>query len=387
LNRLPAKYRAPLVLCYLNGQTHDQAAAELGCPVGTVRSRLSRGRDLLRRRLTRRGYAPNAAMLGRGWDLPAQVGIEAVPQGLILPTVDAALAIDVFKTIPAGAAAASVLALTQGVLTTMKLAQLKGIGLTILATILAAGSVIAVGYAAGQSATQARYVEEVLANAGAEEEKATPPATNLTSPSQNAPADATDPFQSNAALPRSDDPFQSNAALPRSDADSSRVVEPSNRSIRELEVDLKLALNDDDRAEKLSRSNSISDEERNRYRGKVLLIQAKLDGLAEDLADEIDRLKLELIKNDARFQQASAQVMVSGNLVARNHRLNERKAGSVSDDGVATAEAQYRISDGQRAIVRAEKAEVELRIQQLQKRVGRIKDVLKKAEPPRELKP
>jgi hypothetical protein len=96
---------------------------------------------------------------------------------------------------------------------------------------------------------------------------------------------------------------------------------------------------------------------------------------------------LELIKNDAQFQQAMAQVQISANLVARNNRMNERKAGTVSDDEVATAEAQFRISDGQRAIVRAEKAKVELRIQQLQKRVGRIKEVLKKAEPPRELKP
>ena len=55
LSRLPEKYRAPLILCYLRGKTHDQAAAELRCPVGTIRSRLARGRDLLRKRLTRRG--------------------------------------------------------------------------------------------------------------------------------------------------------------------------------------------------------------------------------------------------------------------------------------------------------------------------------------------
>ena len=66
LSRLPEKYRVPLILCYLRGQTHDQAAAELRCPVGTVRSRLARGRDLLRKRLTRRGFAPTAmaALLG-----------------------------------------------------------------------------------------------------------------------------------------------------------------------------------------------------------------------------------------------------------------------------------------------------------------------------------
>jgi RNA polymerase sigma factor (sigma-70 family) len=63
LRRLPGRYRSPLVLFYLEGLSHEEAAGRLGCPVGTVRSRLARGRDLLRDRLTRRGLAPASPRL------------------------------------------------------------------------------------------------------------------------------------------------------------------------------------------------------------------------------------------------------------------------------------------------------------------------------------
>ena len=60
LETLPDSFRAALRLCYFEGLTHEEAAARLGCPVGTVRSRLARGRALLRRRLEPARIPPGA---------------------------------------------------------------------------------------------------------------------------------------------------------------------------------------------------------------------------------------------------------------------------------------------------------------------------------------
>src|SRR5262249_3039546 len=64
--RLPAPLRGPLILCCLQGRTRDEAAEVLGCSVAAVKSRLERGRDLLRRRLQGRGVQAPAAFLVLG---------------------------------------------------------------------------------------------------------------------------------------------------------------------------------------------------------------------------------------------------------------------------------------------------------------------------------
>jgi RNA polymerase sigma factor (sigma-70 family) len=57
LDRLPEKYRAPLLLCYWAGKTQEEAALELGWTRAAVKERLARARALLRGRLNRRGLA------------------------------------------------------------------------------------------------------------------------------------------------------------------------------------------------------------------------------------------------------------------------------------------------------------------------------------------
>ena len=78
LGRLPERYRAPIVLCDLEERSLDEAARQLGWPLGTVKSRLNRGRERLRDRLVRRGVAPGTAGLvlsGSGLIPPADAAI------------------------------------------------------------------------------------------------------------------------------------------------------------------------------------------------------------------------------------------------------------------------------------------------------------------------
>ena len=71
LTRLPERYRVALVLCYLEGRTQDQAAAQLGLARSTLKVRLERGKELLRARLVRRGLGPAALLVAATWPAPA----------------------------------------------------------------------------------------------------------------------------------------------------------------------------------------------------------------------------------------------------------------------------------------------------------------------------
>src|SRR5262249_11744909 len=115
-----------VVLCYWEGRTQEQAAAQLGCPIGTVRSRLARARELLRRRLTRRGLAPVAGLVAAGL-VPASASatvIAAVPHPLASATVKAAAHLVAGRAV-SDATSATVAALVRSFLRSMMMIRIK----------------------------------------------------------------------------------------------------------------------------------------------------------------------------------------------------------------------------------------------------------------------
>jgi RNA polymerase sigma factor (sigma-70 family) len=122
LRRLPEKLHAALVLCELQGHTRTEAAGVLGVPEGTLSSRLARGRDLLRRRLVRRGVTVSATALTAALTAGAAA---AVPPSLTTATTQAATT---------SAASAGVTAVADGVMRAMFLTKCKAFGLILAAT-------------------------------------------------------------------------------------------------------------------------------------------------------------------------------------------------------------------------------------------------------------
>jgi RNA polymerase sigma factor (sigma-70 family) len=133
LARLPEKYRAAVVLCDLEGMKHDEAAQRLRCPVGTIESRLARGRELLRARLARRGVAP-AALAATGIIAPgsARAAIAVAP-ALAEATARLARQFASGRTLALATAPTSVTTLTERTLKAMFLTRIKAGALGLLA--------------------------------------------------------------------------------------------------------------------------------------------------------------------------------------------------------------------------------------------------------------
>jgi polysaccharide export outer membrane protein len=134
LERLPAKYRDPLILCLLQGKARKEAARLLGWTEGTLSGRLARGKEMLGERLRRRGVEPSAA-IGTGIHVPVALTAATVKAAVSLPGP------------AAGSLAGPVVALMEEVLKSMVTMKLKAVvGVLVL--------VVGLGFGTGLAAWQ-----------------------------------------------------------------------------------------------------------------------------------------------------------------------------------------------------------------------------------------
>jgi RNA polymerase sigma factor (sigma-70 family) len=149
LLRLPPKYRAPFVLCCLEGRSRQETASELGLKEGTVSSRIAQARRLLQQQMIRRGVTLSAALTaGVLWGRSAWASL---PATLVQPTVKAALQVVAGQTV-SQAAVPSVAALVQGGLKVTATAKMKIATAVLLAATLLGGVSLALGVRSQESA-------------------------------------------------------------------------------------------------------------------------------------------------------------------------------------------------------------------------------------------
>jgi RNA polymerase sigma factor (sigma-70 family) len=143
VQRLPARYRAPFVLCCLEGRSRKDAAGEFGWKEGTVSGRIARARRLLQQRLVRRGVALSAALCAGA--VAGGTAAGAVPPALAGATARAAAG-------QGGAVTPHVLALVERTVHAMSFAKLKVAAAVALVLALAG---LGAGLVAGHTPTAA----------------------------------------------------------------------------------------------------------------------------------------------------------------------------------------------------------------------------------------
>lgn len=145
LRALPERYRAPLVLCYLEGQKPERAAALLGLEPPALRKRLERGRDQLRQRLGRAGWATSTGALASC--LSAESGAAVLPATFVASTVKAASGDAVSTSV-------AVLSLTKEAMRMLFMCKVKTVSLTTAAAAVLAVAAIGI---AQTSATPEKF--------------------------------------------------------------------------------------------------------------------------------------------------------------------------------------------------------------------------------------
>ena len=417
---LPASFRSAVVLCHLEGLTHEEAARQLRCPVGTVRSRLARGRDRLRDRLVRRGVAPAAALVAMEESSRA-----SVPAVLAVSTAGAAAQFAGGAGV--GAISVSVLTLTKGVVLSMTLGPIKVAATGLMAVGLI--SVAATGVVAQQGKTTAvpsakperspSLATKSLQPASADlkgdaEEKRTRTRSlldavtalkadfnkdvddasvlffrgqvdaaqavlkSILEKAQRVATGESDQTTPPPAVPnqefkrqyRPTDPFSPRPPTVDPTRPDEAEVSPARLSSQELISEYRNAQLPDRLYQQLYERHAVSREELHAVRTRLDRAYNRLVGQMERDRDELELLRVRLKKQEAEVLRALGQYDGAKSKVDRSERVNQRIKGSVSAEEVAEYEAELKAASGTTKVAQAEVEMVQVQIRQVERRLA-----------------
>ncbi len=235
---LPEKYRTLVLLCYFEGLTHEQAAARLGCPIGTVKGRLARAREILRKRLVRRGITATSAAITA--ELAESSLRAAVPESLRIATIQTIRAAG--SSVASMSVVVPVVTLAEGVLQTMitsRLLKSAAIGLFFVSA-ATAGRVVSSAQSVGPKASpeasaRAKAAAEAAGSRGTARPAPTPenPSSPLAWGGAPAAKPAEEPF-ADAARPRKVGPPR--AGVPFEDVGGGASWDPAHEFQTRLQI-------------------------------------------------------------------------------------------------------------------------------------------------------
>jgi len=303
---LPDPYRSAFILCHLQGMTNEQASRELGCPLGTVLSRLARARNILRDRLTQRGVTLSTGVLTAA--LAENAVSAAVPAAYIEQTMKAAVVFAAHEGVVAGFVSAHAVTLAEGVLRTMYLTSLR----------FAAGIVLAAGIISTAVYSQqgpAKDLPEVATNKPSGPDKPERPAL-VGQPDKDVSRPRFDKNDDADSSPRSVNPFDQpkttaqKAADPLGSLSDKPFSDPAKERLRLANKVLQEEIEDEkDRLEALQKklqrlkNSGLSvpqgDPELAKLRQQNRLLQQQLKGLQEEVRaveEEVGPFKQALLK-------------------------------------------------------------------------------------------
>jgi hypothetical protein len=155
-----------------------------------------------------------------------------------------------------------------------------------------------------------------------------------------------------------------------------RVPSPRS-SLRELEAELQIALRRHERTSALFKQGLVGQDQLESAADQIRLLRGRIRGIDEELADEAERLQVEMLRKKAEAGAAEAQHANAATRLARSKKLLQNNA--ISHEEASQIESDSRVTAVQLEAKRAELLEVELRIRQIAKRRTTLKTLLESA--------